>query len=82
MSDERLCVICDQFFDLDSPDVQVVARSGGGHSKTTVLDSKGGVRILVSKKMSAKRKATGAATPAVTSEPSMTSKEDSNGNIH
>jgi hypothetical protein len=78
MSDERLCVICDQFFDLDSPDVQVVARSGGGHSKTTVLDSKGGVHILVSKKMSAKRKAAEVVTPAVTSETeaSMTSKEE------
>jgi hypothetical protein len=55
MSDERLCVICDQFFDLDSPDVQVVARSGGGHSKTTVSVN-GAIHILTTKRMSEKKR--------------------------
>ncbi len=74
MSDERLCVICNRYFDLDSLDVKVIATSGGHGSKTTALDSKGAAHILTTKRMSAKRKTMGVVAPAVasTTEPTTT----------
>jgi hypothetical protein len=56
MSDERLCVICNCYIDLDSPDVKVIARSSGQFARTTVFDSKGVAHIVMTKRMSDRRR--------------------------